>query len=192
MRIGVLLVICLALIALVGCSSVQVSTDYDPNVDFSQYKTFSLPTNDRPPDDALAQNPLVAKRIELAVSRELEAKGFKKVDTGVPDLVVITYAGVQEKMQVNTYGSGYYGGYYGGYGYYDPWWGPYGQRTDVSYYDEGTLVIDLVDADDKELVWRGLGTKILEGATDPEKVQANVDKMVAKMMASFPPGSAKK
>ncbi len=193
MRTAAILTVGGSLVLLVGCSSIQVSTDYDPTADFSKYKSFGWPTGDRPPDDALAKNPLLAKRIEASIGQAIEARGFTMQEGGMPDIVIITHGGTQEKMQVTNYSTGYYGGYggYHGYGMRDPWgYGGYGgTRTDVSYYEEGTLVIDFIDTDTKELVWRGMGTKILGSGTDPEKVQANVDKMVEKMLATFPPGA---
>ena len=61
-------------------------------------------------------------------------------------------------------------------------------QIDVYQFTEGTLVIDLVDAETKNLVWRGTGT----GAVDktqrsPEEMQADIDKVINKIMASFPP-----
>ena len=47
---------------------------------------------------------------------------------------------------------------WGGYYWYDPWWGPYGGTTHVSYYEESTLVLDIVHWEKKELAWRGLAT----------------------------------
>jgi hypothetical protein len=191
MRTAVILTAGVTLMVLIGCSSLQVSSDYAPDADFGKYKTFGWPGGDRPPEDALAKNPLVAKRIEMSINNALKAKGFELMETGKPDLVIITHAGVQEKMQVTTssYG-GYYGGYggYGGYGMYDPW-GYGGTQTDVSYYDEGTLIIDFVDVEAKDLVWRGTATKTLEDVSDPERMQKNIDKVVEKMLATFPPGS---
>lgn len=92
--------------------------------------------------------------------------------------MVVAHAGVKEKTQVTDWGS---------YGWYNPWWGPYGGRVDVSQYQEGTLVIDIVDFQDKEMVWRGLGTAVLEGNSNPEKIQAKVDQYVSQILAKFPP-----
>ena len=77
------------------------------------------------------------------------------------------------------------GGHYGGW--YDPYWGPYGGSTHVSNYEEGTLVIDIVQWEKKEMAWRGLGTSILEDIDDPEKVTEYVNIWVAKILAEFPP-----
>lgn len=163
---------------LIGCSSVTVNTDYDPSVDFGKYKTFKMYEGKTVPGDALARNPLVKKRVELSIAKELEAKGFTKVEAGDPDFMVVAHGGVKEKTQVTDWG---------GYGWYNPWWGPYGGRVDVSRYEEGTLVIDIVDFKDKEMVWRGLGTAVLEGQSNPEKVQKKVDQYVTQILAKFPP-----
>jgi hypothetical protein len=57
----------------------------------------------------------------------------------------------------------------------------------VSYYTEGTLVIDMVAWETKELAWRGMGTKTVRDYKDTEKQQAAIDKSVAKILADFPP-----
>lgn len=192
MRNAVTLTFGLALALLVGCSSLQVSTDFDPSADFSAYKTFGWPGGDRPPEDALAQNPLIAKRIEHSIEEALKAKGYSMLEEGMPDIVIITHAGVQEKMQITNYSTGYYGGYggYHGYGHYGGW-GYGGTHTDVTYYDEATLLMDFIDTDSKELVWRGVASKILGNTSDPERMQANIDKVIEKMLAGYPPGGTK-
>lgn len=169
----------LLLISLVGCSSLSTTSDFDPNTDFTKYQTYSWYTGDMPADDALSANPLVQKRVKKSIDSFFAKNGYKKVEEGA-DFIVIVHAGTKEKMQINNYG---YGGY--GYGMYGRGWGPgYGMtQTDVSYYDEATLVIDIADAGKKELVWRGTGTGIIRGKlTDEER-----DAVVAKILSDFPP-----
>jgi hypothetical protein len=80
------------------------------------------------------------------------------------------------------------GGYYGGYrGWYDPWWGPYGGTTTVSYYEEATLVVDLVDWGKKELAWRGMATGIVKGDADADEQQERLDALMTKIFANYPP-----
>ena len=67
-----------------------------------------------------------------------------------------------------------------------PGGGPMGGRTDVSYYEEGTLVIDIVDTKEKELAWRGLGTATLR-ERDAESQQKFLDATCAKILKDFPP-----
>jgi len=173
--------ICIFLFTIFGCSSVTVRTDYDPEYDFNIFKTYRWASaQEINPDDELAKNPLVLKRVQASIDNQLKSKGFSLSESGETDLVAIAHAGVKDRMQVyNT------GGYYGGW--YDPWWGPYGGSTHVSYYEEGTLVIDFVVWEKKELAWRGMGTKVLSDNPNPDKIQREIDHIVEKIMAGFPP-----
>jgi len=181
MRIYSFLVLSFSLLLLASCASVTVRHDFDPEYDFSTFKTYRWATApELNPDDVLAKDPLVYRRVQVAVDKVLAAKGFRKIDTGEPDFVVVAHAGVQERMQVHRTSSYYHG-------WYDPFWGPYGGSTHVSYYEEGTLVIDVVSWAKKELAWRGMGTGVLGDYKDSRKMQKDLDAVAAKILASFPP-----
>ena len=63
----------------------------------------------------------------------------------------------------------------------------YGGGTSVYYYDETTLLIDLIDVVLKELVWRGSGTGTVNDYSDQQEMQEAIDDVVAKIMYDFPP-----
>ncbi len=165
------------LVVLAGCSSLSVKVDYDKEADFQAYKTYAWAERDVP-EDALADNPLVRKRVQTAVDKTLRSKGYSLSEPGRADFMVFAHAGIKDRMRIQDYGP---------YGWYDPWWGPYGGRMDVRYYEEGTLVIDVVDAGRKELVWRGMGTGIVKHYATPEKMQQHIDEDVTKILSDFPP-----
>ncbi|TVL99763.1 MAG: DUF4136 domain-containing protein [Candidatus Brocadia sp. WS118] len=174
------------LLILTSCSSLIVRHDYDREYNFNQYKTYRWPADSEiDKNDVLARNSLVYKRVQAAVDKELKAKGFTLQESGETDFVVVAHAGVKDKMQIHQYGGGRYG-------WYDPWWGPYGGYTDVSYYQEGTLVIDIVDLKSKELAWRGTGSGVVKEYNNPDKMQKDLNAAVAKVLANFPPGAATK
>jgi hypothetical protein len=166
------------LLAMIGCSGISVKSDYDPEMNFDEFKTYAWAKDVRIPGDVLATLDFVKKRVVMSVDRELQAKGYSLKEQGEPDFYVVAHGAVQEKMDIQQWND-----YYA----YDPWWRPYGGRVDVVYYDEGTLVIDIIDADANELVWRGLGTKVVHSYADPAKAQDAIDKTVAKILAKFPP-----
>ena len=188
MKIKIASISTLLILVFVGCSSLKVATDFDPTQDFSKYKTYRwATTKEVNPNDALAQNPLIKKRVVAGIDAALQQKGFVLADDAAePDFVVMTHAGTKEKMQVyNTGGYGY--GRYGGW--YDPWWGPYGGSTQVSYYEEGSLVIDVIDWQEKELSWRGVGTGVVkESQQDAEEMQERINEITSKILTDFPPG----
>ena len=108
----------------------------------------------------------------------MQKKGFAKDDSGSGELIVYTQAGTAEKMNVNDYGYGY-----------GSWWGPYpyGRNIDVSYYTQGSLIIDLVDNAKDELVWRGIGTAVVQDRGTPEERKKFIDEAVAKILSQYPP-----
>jgi len=172
----------LLLVFIMSCSSVTVKTDFDPEYDFSTFKTYRWASaKELNPNDELAQHPLIQKRVMAAVDKTLTAKGMQKVESGDADVVVVAHAESKERMQVTQTGGGYY------HPWYNPWWGPYGGSTYVSYYEQGTLVLDIVSWKTKELAWRGMGTSILKDYSDSEEMQKDLDVMVAKIMADYPP-----
>jgi hypothetical protein len=171
----------LLMLLLINCSSVTVKTDFDPEYDFATFKMYRWANaKELNPDDELAKHPLIFKRVQAAVDTDLKAKGFELTESDNYDFVMMAHAGVKEKTQVTQTG-GHYGGWY------DPYWGPYGGSTHVSTYEVGTLVLDVVHWENKELAWRGMGTSMLEDYDNQEKVTEYINNWVGKIMAQFPP-----
>jgi len=171
-----------------ACSSLDVRTDYDPDIDFNSYKTYSFFKGDGAANDPLAANPLVKKRVETGVEKSMTARGYKLVDAEDPDFVVILHAGDKEKTQITSHSTGGYG--YGGYGYgrYGGGWGGYGgTQTDVYQYTETTLFVDIADFAKKELAWRGTATGVVKKYNDQKEMQEGIDEVLEKILADFPP-----
>ena len=150
---------------LISCSSVAVKSDFDANANFAQYKTFDFMPHK-------SGNPLNNKRVEAAIEQELVAKGLQKQTAGRPDLLVAYHTNVKDKIDVDTYGYRY---------------GRYGRRvgtyTTVQKYQQGTLVVDLVDAKEKELVWRGWA----KGEVNDSIAKEKIDDTVGKILDKYPP-----
>ena len=70
---------------------------------------------------------------------------------------------------------------YGGY------WPGYSQTYNVEY-QEGTLIIDILDAKSHELVWRGTGQDYVEEQQSPEEITEGINQAVTGIMSDFPPG----
>ena len=176
--------LCCTVALLAGCSSVSVTSDYDPSADFSGLKTYKW-VKLQGTGDALEKAPLVMKRAMVAVDKALVAKGYDKVDTGDPDFYVAVHAGVKDKVNVTNYGYNY-GGWYGGYG---GRYGAGGSNVDVSYYTEGTIFVDIIEkkGDAFELMWRGAGKGTVNPPSDPVEAQAKADDIAASILEQFPP-----
>lgn len=166
-----------------GCSGSNIRSDYDPTVNFGDYKTYNFFV-DAGPEDTNYQS-FFSKYMIAAISREMESRGYARAEN--PDLLVNFNAILQEKTQVRTTPSPMVGGYYGYRGgFYDPWMGyGYGSETHVSQYTEGTFNIDLVDARRKKLVWEAVGTgRVSQKAL--EELEERVNEGVPKFFATYP------
>lgn len=161
---------------LTSCSPFQVKSDYAETANFSNYRTYKLRIND------LNLNDIDKDRVLNEVSKQLQMKGLKVSDS--PDLIVNLKAN-HKKIKDIQGGSPY--GMYGGFGY-----GGFGfgiNRTFSSNYNQGSLMIDLIDAATQKLVWQGVGTGIL--VDSPKSKQKEIPEIVADIMANYPPKKGK-
>ena len=168
----------LLVFVIVSCSSVRVAADYDKNANFNEYKTFAF---FKTGIDKAEISDLDKRRILRAIEAELLAKGFTKSEN--PDLLVSIFT--KSRQKVNVYNNGY--GHYGyGWGWSPFYWGHYPYYSNVSTSTEGTLYVDLIDANKKELVWQGMGIGYLTKNMD--KKEARFKEFVFKIMEKYPPG----
>ena len=177
----------LALLILVSsCSSVRVAADYDKNAKFSEYKTFAFYKTGI---DKAEISDLDKRRILRAIEAELLAKGFTKSQN--PDLLISLFTKSQQRVDVynNAWGIGGWGwGGWGPWGGFGPGWGwGWNQQPMVSTSTQGTLFVDLIDANKKELIWQGMGTGYL--SRNMEKKEARIKEFVTKIMEKYPPGA---
>lgn len=76
-----------------------------------------------------------------------------------------------------------------GYGFgwgWNPWMWNGNNNINVSQYTEGTLFIDFIDKNKKELVWQGVGTGALK-VQNREKKEERIKEFVKEIVSKFPP-----
>jgi Domain of unknown function (DUF4136) len=162
----------IALLLATASFAQQVKTDYDRSADFSQYKTYSW-------EKVQTQDPLWVNRIKDAVNAALTAKGWTQVESG-GRVAIVAIETTQNQQTLNTF----YDGFGGGWGWRRG--GGFGDATTtVDTYKVGTLVVDLFDAHNKTLLWRGSSSDTFSNKSD--KNIKNLDKGVQKMFDHFPP-----
>ncbi len=160
----------------------KMATDFNPNLDFSRYKTFAYIGG----VESLARlqlNPqLLSDRIHRSITRELTAKGLREVQPQEnPDLVV-RYS-VQTESDATVTGSlnwGTYGSYYYGY------WTVMYTTMNTPMTRKGLLGIELIDAKARDLAWRlFVSEKIIHN--DFDKIWNEADKNIIKGFKNYPP-----
>jgi uncharacterized protein DUF4136 len=167
-----------ALLTLACGYSIRTATDYNRNVSFSNYRSFSIMTGNS------SGNPLMDQRAQADVVSALTSKGWTEVPEAEAQTTVVVHAATKTKHTYQTlydgFGGGWrrWGGYGGGFG---------GATTYVQDYKVGTLVVDIFDAKTKEAIWHGHASDALSNnaSSNAKATQQAVDKM----FSSFPPGS---
>ena len=159
--------------------SLNIRSDYDHAVDFNTYKTYSV-YNLRTKGDV---NSLNADRIVKYIRAEMEKKGYRE-DVNKPDLMINAVSVLKNKQGISASGTSYgYGGLYRPYSY----WGmpSSGYATVQTYeYKDGSLIIDVVDAKTRKLVWQGSANAEMSKA--PKNPDAAISDVVGKIMETFP------
>lgn len=178
--IRTLVAIILSLV-LAACTTFSVYTDYNPAVQFANYRTYSWRTT---PEQV---SPLMAQRIVDAIDLQLRAKGWSRVASD-GDVAIAANVATRQEYDLDTfYGAPYWGGWGWGWGWGGNWGAAYGGYTHVRSYTIGTLAVDMFDAKTRQAIWRGTAEGTVK--KNPSDAAADIQTAVTKMFATFPPGS---
>jgi len=187
------LIFVLAPAAVVQAAAQEVHVDYDHGCAFSRYKTYAWeqPQPQRPPSSrALFPNQLMQERIIRFVEEALAAKGLARTETGA-DVLVAYEVKVSEEPQFTTYadsmGPGWGWDNWGCCGWSGAWGGSWGtvSTTTTEIIRLGTLVINLTDSHQKQLVFQGLSTAAV--SSKAEKNIKRLQKGVSEIFEKYPP-----
>lgn len=167
---------CLMLVLVTSSQAQKIKVQYDKSLDFSKFKTYSIDPVDT------GSKPMLRLAIQGAVEHDLNRLGLTKV-AGNPDLYVQMYGAVDSDMTFH-----YHDPIYGGY--IPPinsgvtlWHNIPGTVTTVVIH-KGQLVVDLIDANRKQLVWRGVAKLKLSDQRD--EVLDQVNTTVETMFQQYP------
>lgn len=165
--------------------SAKTSVDFDPNLDFSKFKTFAYAGGVENLVSIQMNPDLINIRFHHMVVRELEKKGLHEVNPGQnPDLIVRYWANPETQVDVTVMGNwGAFGPYISG-----DWSNLYNLVTASSRH-MGTLILDLIDPRAKTLVWR---VYLVRKMSDPDKDPKKAEDEFTESFKSYPPSDKDK
>jgi hypothetical protein len=169
-RFGVAMLVGGLLVATIG-NAVEVNVDFDPAIDFSEFKTIGWLAGTPADDEELE------RKIHASIERELIPLGYREVRED-PDLLIVTHASMDMLKEIDVTAFEYWLEYQG-------WKRPMAVAEETWESGMGVLVVDLLDAASKKLIWRGVATGNV--AKNPEKRGEKLDATMAKMFKKFPP-----
>jgi hypothetical protein len=149
----------------VAVAGMKVKADQDPEADFGAYRTYAWEKG----LSAAYKN--IQGVIEKNVERELAQVELVKVDKEEADLYAVSYALGEQLM-------GSLGGFYR-----QPDWAWGIITTENRMITRGTLVIDLVDAKDNKVVWRGVAQG---NVANTEQAIHVIEQVTKKMFRKYP------
>ena len=184
LRTAALAVIALTLAA---CAGTRVATDYDPSAQFDALRTYVwVDPVGVEIEDPLLDSQLLTQKMHRSVGDLLTQRGYSVAsDPASADFVVTYHTASKERLRDR-------GGFSIGFGLGRSWHHGHhsmflGDRyfPQIEGYQEGTLIIDVLAADSRDLLWRGW----IRNTVDPRNYTVEaVDEAVREILAQFPPG----
>ena len=154
--------------------AVDTKTDYDHSANFANIRTYAFRSSGQP--ESIVNNSLVRSRVHTAVGEALSSRGIR-VTNSKPDVYMVIHVDAQQMEDVNYFPA--YGGWYP-----NAWYG-FGPDVSVFPYVQGTLIIDMVDANTNKLVWRAISSDTGSNLIDVQSPK-KVGKMVYKAFKHYP------
>lgn len=147
---------------------------YTPrDVDLQRYRHYAWAPAARSQtgDPRLDNNEILREHVREMIDRRLNDRGFVKDSSGrSPDVLVHYHTSVSHQMDLHELA---------------PW--DVCPECKPFIFDEGTIVIDLVDARSEALVWRGWAEGNITGLIDDQgRLEAEIDRIVARILAPLP------
>ena len=181
-----ILVITFCGLALLGCNTIDITNDYDQSYNYGQLKNYAwLPGIKLNIGDGRVDNRTLQMRIKRAVEAELSQKGYQRVDNGKEDFLLGFNAALNEPLYRDKL-----------YEYRVKEYGTmrvvYEERSEYTHpsYDAGSLVIDVIIPETKEIIWRGSAqANIQMDYVSIEKKKKRLSKAVHKILNGFPPNN---
>ena len=172
-----------AALVLGGCASgPDVRSDYDRSADFGKYRTFGFVA--QAGTDNGDTRSLVTMMLQNAAAQQMEARGYRRSDN--PDLVINFKGQLEEKVDVESTPAPYYGPGWGYGGWYGAPFGGWG-ATEVTTrrYNVGTLVMDVVDREKRQVVFQGVISGVVTKEMQQNRQEA-ITRAVARLFEQYP------
>jgi hypothetical protein len=167
-----------------ACASLSVSSFTEKGADFSRYRTYAFGPADTTPtgDPRLDNNRFFNERVQAAIDKRLALRGFRKASGSRADTLVHYHANVNQRVELNDNGRSECAAIAAtGNGTTLP------LNCQPYVYDAGTLLIDLVDARTRKLLWRGWANGRMDGVlANQEWMEQRIDESVTRILEKLP------
>jgi len=161
----------LTLVFFTNCATLRTTVDYDKSADFTQIQTYSCVAieSDHENDNPAYYSDASQRLIEYSIRNELSKRGFRE-EKDAPDIVVSYDIIIEDKLDSRSLPTK-------GYRYWRAF------EVDVFNYTSGTLVINMVDKAQDQLIWRGTAKGMLDVSTS--RLDSKIKKAVTSIFSQY-------
>jgi hypothetical protein len=160
--------------AAIACAPMSIHTYVERDVDLRAYRTFNWGPADTwsTGDPRLDNNRFFDERVRARVEQELQRRGYEKTASSEPDVQLHYHASVGQEINARDLDTPYACAN-----------GDCGSHV----YDQGTLMVDLVDPRSKKVVWRGWAEGSIDGVVDSQSwMEARIDEALTRILEHLP------
>lgn len=165
-----------------ACAGVTTNAYLQRGAAFARYQSYGWgPAESQSTGDPrLDNNEIFDAHVRARVEAELRRRGFEQMTgLGLPDLLVHYHVSVSQKVEARDL---------------DPGYVSHAEEHDRApmVYDEGTIVIDLIDTRLNQLVWRGWAEGGIDGIIDNQAwTEQHVDQAIDRILRRLPERTAR-
>ena len=167
-----------------SCAPIEVKVDYNKDINFDNYKTYAWIDNEQPDIvDVELEKEALDRLVMDATNRILQNRNISL--NSDPDFLITYYLVVNAKTDVYMVEN-----YYSDIGYATP---PVTsstrdyQKLRKTTYEQGMLILDIMDSKSKERIWRGYAQSRIGIYPEREKQEKRVRTAIKKILNDFPP-----
>ncbi len=164
MRAGMIFKVAMLMLVAAGCGA-TIRSSTASNADLAKYRTYSFYTSPK----ANQPETIADQAINSSLKDSLAAKGLTEAAPGqTPDFLVAHHVKEQQQLDVDNFGYGFYG-----------WPG-----GEVTQYTQGTLIVDFIDPQTKQVFWRGTASGVVNHPNSPNTQK--IAKVVGEVVNRYP------
>ena len=176
-------VVIAAVLVFTGCSAgLQTYSSYDRQVTFGNYKIFAFASEQVPKPEGAYQS-LDERYLQQAVRKELIGRGMTESQT--PQVLIAFNSASQEKIAQLPSMSTDVRHYVDAYGRVRSV--SISGEPQIVQYTEGTMSVDVIDAQEKQVLWQGVavGRKTIP---KDNSLEDDINRMITKIFEKYPLG----
>lgn len=185
--------VCISLLmaSTAACGSPKIGYDYDSNANFSGYHVYEwMPGNQEKSGDRRADSSDIDIRIRTAVAARLHLKGYTMSVNAQPDFYVAYHLAVKDltpDTSTQYFSDGMAGKSFSHSADTRSTGTAHTTSGEAQSYLTGTLLIDIIDAASKQVVWRGTAAGEIDPGLTSKERDERIRNIVHEMFSHFPP-----